>query len=376
MAEIRQYNSDMSATLSTWQQIKQHPELKARYLVREQVLDGIRSFFKQRGFTETETPVLARCPGTEPFLEVFSTTLKAHGLKDQPAYLLTSPEFALKKLVVAGFGSVFEICKSFRNNEGVSGRHNPEFTILEWYHSPGDYFDVMTDFELLFQYLLQRLRSWSTHQAPAMSQLYGEHSLVYQGRTFNLQSPFPRITVAEAFARYVGVDTTALLDRDTLLAVARQKGYQVTSKTTWEEVYDQFMLNVIEPALAQLDQPVFLYDYPASQAALSKRKTSDPRFAERFEVYLGGLELGNAFSELTDATEQEARFREELALRARLGKTKYDLDEDYLMALQAGLPPTGGIAVGVDRLIMLLANATSIEETLFFPASELFITEN
>lgn len=366
----------MSSKIPTWQLIKQNPDLKARYLVREQVLDGIRTFFKQQGFVETETPVLARCPGTEPFLEVFSTTLKAHGLKDQPAYLLTSPEFALKKLVAAGFGSVFEICKSFRNNEGVSGRHNPEFTILEWYHSPGDYLDVMTDFEAMMMSLLKRLHNWSLEYAPTMSKLYGDHTLSYQGKTFNLQAPYPRLTVAEAFQEFVGVKVDELLDRQALLKVAQAKGYQVTAETTWEEAYDQLMLNVIEPALARFDQPVFLYDYPASQAALSKRKTSDPRFAERFEVYLGGLELGNAFSELTDAAEQEARFREELALRAKLGKTKYDLDEDYLAALRSGLPPTGGIAVGVDRLVMLFANAASIEETLFFPASELFITEN
>lgn len=365
----------MNGIVPTWQQLRANPTLKSRYLVREQVLDGIRFFFKSQGFAEVETPSLARCPGTEPFLEVFATTLKAQGLKDQPAYLLTSPEFALKKLVAAGFGSVFEICKSFRNDEGVTGRHNPEFTILEWYHVLGDYKSVMNDFEQLLFSLLGRLRVWAGSKAPDLESNFGDRTLTYQGKIYDLTPPYPKLTIAEAFQKFVGIGVDQLLSRDGLAAVASSKGYQVTPETTWEELYNQLMLNEVESALAQYDRPVFLYDYPASQAALSHKKADDPRFAERFEVYLAGLELGNAFSELTDATEQEQRFRAELALRDQLGKTKYDLDEDYLEALRVGLPPTGGIAVGVDRLIMLFANAKSIEETLFFPATELFLHE-
>ncbi len=365
----------MNHIVPTWQQLKANPTIKSRYLVREQVLDGIRFFFKSQGFAEVETPALARCPGTEPFLEVFATVLKAQGLKDQPAYLLTSPEFALKKLVAGGFGSVFEICKSFRNMEGVTGRHNPEFTILEWYHVLGDYKTVMTDFEQLMFSLLGRLRVWAGTKALDLMENFGDRTLNYQGRQFNLTPPYPKLTIVEAFQKFVGVGAEDLLNREALAAVAVGKGYQVTPETTWEQLYNQLMLNEIEPALAKYDQPVFLYDYPASQAALSRKKTDDPRFAERFEVYLGGLELGNAFSELTDAAEQEQRFRAELAERERMGKIKYDLDEDYLEALKSGLPPTGGIAVGVDRLIMLFANAKSIEETLFFPATELFLHE-
>jgi lysyl-tRNA synthetase class 2 len=347
--------------MKTWQKLQQNPALWARYKVRELVLDGIRTFFKERAFSEFETPLLARSPGTEPFLEVFATTLQTQGNKTQPAFLLTSPEYALKKLVAAGGGNCFEICKSFRNGEGVAGTHSPEFTILEWYHVQADYTDVMTDFEQLMQFLVKKIQDKST--------------LTYQGRTFDLSSPYPRITVAEAFEKYVGINDVELFDREALAKVAVAKKYEVTAETTWEQLYDQLLLNEIEPELARYDTPVILKEYPASQAALSKRKASDPRFAERFEVYIGGIELGNAFTELTDAQEQRTRFEADLALRRTLGKVPYEMDEDYLAAL-ASLPPTGGIAVGVDRLVMLLADAASIEETLFFPFADLFEFES
>lgn len=341
--------------MKNWQKLRQDGELKRRLLMREQVIDGIRSFFKQQGFHEVETPLLVVAPGTEPYLEVFETKLKKPAGKSMSAYLLTSPEYAMKKLLAAGMGNIFQVCKSFRNNEGSSERHNPEFTILEWYRTPADYTDIMTDFEQLMLALNG-----------------GKTELSYQGKKYDLSAPYPRLSVAETFAKYVGVTEEELLSEEALKKVLKQKGYQVTPETDWEAAYNQLFLNEIEPKLAEMDQPVIVYDYPASQAALSKKKVSDPRFAERFEVYLAGLELGNAFSELTDAVEQEQRLREELALRKKLGKTEYQLDTDFIEALKAGMPESGGIAVGVDRLVMLFADAEDIEETLFFPSSEVF----
>lgn len=343
----------------TWQQIQQSPQLLQQYLVRERVIDGIRNFFKQANFHEVETPVLVESPGTEPYLNVFQASLEMDA-KTYPGFLLTSPEYAMKKLLVAGLPRIFQVCKSFRNDEPYSSSHNPEFTILEWYRSHADYRDIMNDCEQLLLHLIK-----ST----------GKETFSYQGREYDVKTPWPRISVAEAFERYVGVDTDGLLDRTVLATVAAEKGYAVTSKTTWDELFYQLFLNEIEPRLAEMNQPVFVYDYPVAMAALSKRKTSDPRFAERFEWYLGGLELGNAFSELTDPDEQLRRFEDEIRMRTELGKPTYPIDQDFITALRTGMPESGGIAVGVDRLIMLLADVPTIKDTLFFPVEDVFSLE-
>lgn len=353
--------------MKNWQKLRQQPELWPQFLIREQVIHGIRQFFLERDFHEVETPLLVEHPGTEPFLEVFETKLINTHHQKQPAYLLTSPEYAMKKLIVAGLHNIFQICKSFRNGEGESTRHNPEFTILEWYRSPGDYQDIMADCEQLLQFLVRKIKKLPQESG-------GELRFSYQGKEYDLASPWEKISVAEAFEKYCGVSTEVLLDEELLKSAARVKGYQVDGSTTWEQVYNQLLLNEIEPKLGQ-SAPTILYDYPASQAALSKPKASDPRFAERFEFFLAGLELGNAFSELTDAAVQEQRFRQELQERAQLSKTPYELDHDYIDALKVGLPPTGGIAVGVDRLVMLLADKSDLSEVTFFPVDDVFDDE-
>ena len=321
--------------------------------MRESVIDAIRSHFKKQGFHEAEVPLLLPAPSTEPFLEVFQTELKDDQGNTWDAFLPSSPEFALKKLLSAGSGSLFCITKSFRNGEGRSSRHNPEFTILEWYRTPGDYMDVARDFEKLLLHINEE-----------------KPTLRYQGKDYDLSAPWERISVAEAFKKYAGIDTETMLDVVKLKAVAKQKGYQVLPETTWEEVWNQIIANEVEPQLGQR-APTILYDYPIAQAALA-RPAKDSRFAERFEVFMAGLELGNCFSELTDWREQEARCLADLAERRRLGRTEFPMDTDFIEALKLGMPPTGGIAVGVDRLVALFADTPSIADTLFFPASELF----
>lgn len=345
--------------MKNWQRVRQDPTTLETFLMREKVTDAIRAFFKREGFHEVETPLLVEHPGTEPYLEVFETTV--HLAQDTPrqAFLLTSPEYAMKKLLVAGMTKIFQISKSFRNGEGQSSRHNPEFTILEWYRAHADYKAIMDDCEHLLQCIHQVVSGKTDGQ------------LEYLGKRYDLKSPWERISVSEAFQKYVDVDAETLLDGAALKKVAERKGYEVNEETTWEQVYNQLLLNEIEPHLG-VGKPTILYDYPASQAALSRKKESDPRFSERFEFFLGGLELGNAFSELTDADEQERRFRAELSERHELGKTPYELDHDYIDALRLGLPETGGIAVGVDRLIMLFANVADVHEVTFFPIEDVF----
>lgn len=328
-------------------------------------MDEVRTFFKKSGFHEVETPIMVERPSTETYLEFFDTELKtAEGLR-KTGFLITSPEYAMKKLLAAGVGDIFQLTKSFRNTEGLSFRHNPEFLILEWYRTQADYTDIMTDCEQLL------LSLWKVTQGKGLA-LDAKPVLTFQGKTYDLTPPWPRLSVAEAFEKFVGLDATQLLDKDAVLAEAVRRGYQVTPETTWEEGYNQLFLNEIEPTFVDLRQPLILYDYPVQQAALSQRKKSDPRYAERFEFYIAGIELGNAFSELTDAAEQEARLRADLVLRKEMGRKEYELDEDFIDALKTGMPQTGGIAVGVDRLVMLFADVPSIHDTMFFPVQDVF----
>lgn len=346
--------------MKTWQLLSHDSSAIKPFKIREIVIDTIRSHFKSEGFLEVETPLLCENPGTEPYLEVFKTTLKAQNYQDRPGFLVTSPELFMKKLLAAGVGSCFQICKSFRNEEGISAFHNHEFTILEWYRVNADYTHVMNDCENVLLSILRAVTG--TAEATV---------LTYQGKEYDLSLGWERISVAEAFEKFAGIDVDTLLSTEKLLKVGAEKGYAVLESTGWEEIYNQIFLNEIEPKLG-VTKPTIIYDYPASQAALSKRKDADPRFAERFEFYLAGLELGNAFSELTDHDEQRARMQEDLELRKKLGKYAYNLDEDFFTALKMGLPPTGGIAVGVDRLVMLFADVPTVRDTLFFPIHEVF----
>jgi elongation factor P--(R)-beta-lysine ligase len=318
--------------MKTWQRIKSEPEILDKYLVRERVVDVIRSYFKNQGFHEVFTPTLVSIPSIEPNLEVFKTQLRTSKGVEREGYLIMSPEFSIKKLLAAGIGNCFEIAKCFRNEEEVSAHHNPEFTMLEWYRVNADYTDVMKDFEQLFLKII------------------GKNEMVYQGKKYDLSTPWPRISVSDAFQKYAGKD---------VLKVSEEDFYKI-------------FFNNIEPAIAKSGKPFFIYDYPISQASLSRPKKEDPRFAERFEVFLAGIELGNCFSELTDAKEQKKRFKADLAERQKLGKTTYPIDEDLINALASGMPVVSGIAVGVDRLVMLAADVPEVADTLFFPGAEIF----
>lgn len=344
--------------MKTWQKLRQNPELWERYLIREKVIKAIRQFFESRKFHDVETPVLIAHPPAESYLDVFETTLLDRQRKATSAYLTTSPEMPLKKLLVAGIGNCYSLTKAFRNMETQGNLHNPEFTILEFYRVGADYRVVMEDTEALFVSIVRYLRKDSM-------------VLTYQGKTIDLTPPWERLSMTEAFEKYAHVNFDELLGEKNARRIAQEKGYTIEAKTTWEQIYNQILLNEIEPFLGK-GRPTMLYDFPASIAALSKKKSSDPRFAERFELYIAGLELGDCYSELTDWKEQEERFNTELAEVKRLGKTVYDYDHDFIEALNVGLPECSGIAVGVDRLIMLLADVTDIADTLFFPAGELF----
>ncbi len=344
--------------MKTWKKLRAHPELWERYFIREKVLKTARRFFDERGFHEVETPMLIAHPPAESYLDVFETTLLNRQRAPTNAYLSTSPEVLLKKLMVAGLGNCYALTKSFRNMETEGILHNPEFTILEWYRVGVNYRVIMEDIEALVISIVQSLRGNSM-------------ALTYQGKSIDLTPPWERITVSEAFRKHAHINFDEFLDKEKARDIAREKGYRVEKNTTWEELYNQIFLNEVEPRLGR-DKPTILYEFPAAVAALSKKKPGDDRFCERFEFYIAGLELGDAYGELTDWKEQEERFHAELAEVKRLGKTAYEYDHDFIEALKVGLPECSGIAVGIDRLIMLLADVTDIADIMFFPVRELF----
>ena len=338
--------------MKTWKKIHESAALWDRYFVREKVIRAIRSYFEKESFHEIETPILIPHPPAESYLDVFETTLLDRNRKPTKAYLSTSPEVALKKLMVAGLGDCYSLTKAFRNMETQGKLHNPEFTVLEWYRVNADYFDIMKDCEKL------------------LLALAGGTTLIYQKQKINLTPPWERITVADAFKKYANVNFNEFFDMDTARRVAINKGYKVEKNNTWEELYNQIFLNEVERKLGH-GKPTILYDFPAAVAALAQLK-KDTRYAERFEFYIAGLELGDCYGELTDPVESEHRFDFQMKEIKRLGKTAYDYDNDFIEALKVGLPKCSGIAVGVDRLVMLLADTTSIADTLFFPAGEEF----
>lgn len=352
--------------MTTWKLLKRNPKLWQRYFIREKVLRAIRLFFEGRQFHEVETPLLIARPPAESYLDVFETTLFDRNRKAKQAYLSTSPEVPLKKLMVAGLGNCFALTKSFRNMETQSSLHNPEFTILEWYRIGVDYHEIMKDCEELFLFIntyLQRTGENTKAVEP--------HVLHYLGKQIHIGAPWERLTVSQAFSKWAKVDFDEFLDMKNARQIARKKGYRIEKKNTWEEIYNQIFLNEVEPHLGR-GRPTILYEFPGVMGALARRKKADQRFAERFEFYIEGLELGDCYSELTDWKEQQDRFENELKEIKRLGKTIYDYDHDFIEALKIGLPDCSGIAVGVDRFVMLFANAKAISETLLFPGEELF----
>jgi EF-P lysine aminoacylase GenX len=356
--------------MKTWQKLKKNPSLWQRYFVREKVIQAIREFFLKQHFHEVETPLLVSSVIPESYLEVFETHLLDRNRKKKRMFLTASPEASIKKLLVAGIGNCFEITKSFRNTETDSNLHNPEFTILEWYRVKATYEEIMADCERLLMFIYKKFRNPKPKDSHA--------TINYQGKTIDLSVPWERISVPEALKKYSNVSfneiaqqSNPMFPMELITRVARKKGYQVTDKNTWEEIFNQIYLNEIEPHLGTEGKPTIIYDYPRPLAALSKIKSSDVRLSERFEFYIAGLELGDCYTELTDYEEQKKRFAEEINTIRQKNKIAVSPDNDFLQTIKAGLPECSGIAVGIDRLVMLFADAANVTEILFFPLEDI-----
>jgi lysyl-tRNA synthetase class 2 len=304
---------------------------------RARLLAGIRDFFRQAGVLEVETPACSRFGVTDPAIESFTTRYTgpgaAHGAD---FYLHTSPEFPMKRLLAAGSGAIYQLCRVFRNGE--QGRlHNPEFTLLEWYRPGFDHHDLMGEVAALIEALSAQ---------PLMQE---------------------RLSYAEAFQRYLQLDPHSA-SSNRLRACAIERGIAGAERLPLEgrdAWLDLLLSHLIEPHLGSAGM-TFLYDYPATQAALAQLRSGDPPVAERFELYLAGVEIANGFHELTDVDEQRSRFHEENRRREVMGLPRVAMDENLLAALEAGMPPCAGVALGVDRLLMVLIGSTRIREVIAF----------
>mgnify|MGYP001588655052 CR=1 FL=1 len=351
--------------MNIWSKFKDNPMLLEKYYTREKIIKAIRGYFYQEKFHEVETPLLVPTLIPESYHDVFKSEFYSRSGQKIPLYLTTSPESSLKKLLAAGMGNCFEITKSFRNGESGSDMHNPEFTILEWYRTDSDYYDLMTDCERLFHFVYKAIDKKKRY-------------LVYQNKKIDFYLPWQRLTVDQALQKYVGISLTELIDdKDRpylttvkIRQVAKQKGYQTNNHNTWEEIFNQIFLNEVEQYLG-VDRPTIIYEYPSVLAALAKLKKSNPLVSERFEIYIAGLELADCYSELTDYNEQKKRFRIELDLIKHKKITTRAIDNEFLDALQYGLPVCSGVALGIDRLVMLFTDSVRIDEVLLFPFNEM-----
>ena len=313
---------------------------------RARVVASVREFFADRGFLEVETPVLQEHAGgaaARPFVT-------HHNALDRALFLRISLELHLKRLLVGGFDKVFELGRVFRN-EGIDRRHNPEFTLLESYEAYADYMDVARMVEDLYRFVAREVAG--TLQLP-----FGEHVI-------DLEAPWRRTTYREALLEHTGIDYTQHREVDDLRVIARERGVEAAAGASWGTVLDELMSEFVEPKLIQ---PTFLLDYPAELSPLAKQKTADPQLAERFELFIAGGELANAYSEQNDPVVQRTVMQAQATKQAGGDDEAEVADEDFLAALEYGMPPAGGLGLGIERLVMLVTGETSIREVVLFPA--------
>ena len=314
-------------------------------IVRSRTVSAMRRFLDARGFLEVETPILQPLYGgaaARPF-----TT--RHNAYDQQLYLRIATELYLKRLVTGGLDRVYEIGHDFRN-EGVSRKHNPEFTMMECYQAYADYHDIMELVETMLRDIAMDVR--------------GTLQIEYGGEKIDLAGPWPRIPLCQAICDATGIDVLAHADVDSLRAAIREKKLGSGDSPTWATLVDDLFSDHVEPTLIQ---PTFITDHPVELSPLAKRSLDDPRLVERFESFIGAMEIGNAFSELNDPDEQRARMEAQVRSQEEGDEEAHPVDEDFLRALEHGMPPTGGLGMGIDRLVMILADAPNIREVILFP---------
>lgn len=342
--------------MSHWWNRNRHADRRPALVQRGRIKAAARAWFEGQGFIEVECGALAASPGNEAHLHAFATEAIETGGARRTLYLHTSPEFACKKLLAAGETRIFDFARVFRNRER-GALHAPEFTMLEWYRAHEPYETVIAD-----ALALVRLAADAT----------GAKNFIWKDRVCDPRAPAQRMTVVEAFTHHAGIDLLGTLNetgegqRDILSVKARRGGFDVADNDNWADIFSKVLVARVEPKLG-IGRPTILCEYPRCEAALARATLHDPRVAERFELYVCGVELANGFGELTDPVEQRARFESEMAEKQRIYGERYPIDEDFLATL-AHMPPASGVAMGFDRLVMLATGSRKIDDVLWTPA--------
>jgi lysyl-tRNA synthetase class 2 len=324
-------------------------EARRVFVIRARTITAMRRYLDEHGFLEVETPILQPLYGgatARPFIT-------HHNVLDRNFYLRIAVELYLKRLIVGGFERVYEIGRDFRN-EGIDRIHNPEFTMMECYQAYADYNDIMKLVEEMICFIAQEVK--------------GSAHITYQGTAIDLTPPWPRIRLLDAIEEFTGIDVNRFPDQDSLAAEMRAHGYEADPKLGRGRLIDDLKGAMFRKGIPVLRQALFLTDYPIDISPLAKRHSEIPGLTDRFQPFIGGLELGNAFTELNDPLDQRARFEDQMRQRARGDDEAQVLDEDFLEALEVGMPPTGGLGIGIDRLVMLMADQESIRDVILFPA--------
>ena len=331
-----------------------NPDVKRIFVTRSKIVQAIRNFLVGKGFLEVETPMMHPIPGgatARPFVT-------HHNALSTDLYLRVAPELYLKRLIVGGMNRVFEINRNFRN-EGISTIHNPEFTMLEFYMAYADYTDLLGLTEELIVELVETVHGQGTQAVP-----FRPHANKDETVTISFARPWKRLTYRDAVAERLGASVQEITDPAYVLAQARKHRCELKGGESYWKLVTLLFEQVVEPTLVQ---PTFITDFPVETSPLAKRKASDPELTDRFELYIAGREIANAFSELNDPLDQRRRFEAQMAERAKGDLEAQHLDEDFLRALEHGMPPTAGEGIGIDRLVMLLTNQTSIRDVILFP---------
>src|SRR2546421_144272 len=324
-------------------------EAKQIFVIRSRTISAMRRYLDEHGFLEVETPILQPLYGgatARPFIT-------HHNALDRDLYLRIAVELYLKRLIVGGFERVYEIGRDFRN-EGIDRSHNPEFTMMECYQAYADYNDIMELVEEMIAYIAQEVK--------------GSQHIVYQGTEIDLTPPWTRIPLLDAIAEFTGIDVNRYPDKESLAAAMQVNGYEADPRLSRGRLIEDLKGAMFRKGIPALRQALFLTDYPIGVSPLAKQHTEVPGLTDRFQPFVGSLELGNAFTELNDPLDQRARFEDQMRQRTQGDEEAQVLDEDFLEALEIGMPPTGGLGIGVDRLVMLMADQESIRDVILFPA--------
>lgn len=341
--------------MSTWRDLANNPRLKRIYDARVEIIKAMREFFWSQNFIEADVALAVRFPSQEPYLNPIPISFSDVNGQHAEFFLHTSPEFSCKKLLAAGYRQIFSLGKCFRNNESFGGLHNPEFTMLEWYCSPGNYRQIMDDAEALCQFISKKINV---------------NEFTYREKQADIKAGWERASMRDIWKKYLGVELNDYLTNEALRELAKSLTIQTDDSYQYEDLFYKIFLNKIELNLG-VGKPIFIFDYPAQMCSFSRPCEYDARYAERFELYINGMELANAFGELTDAEKQLYNLEQDREKRRQLGKAVHPIDQDFIAALRSGkIQTASGIALGVDRLVMLLTNARDINEVIFQSAAD------